>query len=776
MNTLVYRVTAGPRGPMSPAWLRRLFRGLMATAAFALLFGWLCGVTRLDLDQPLDYWGDALEMLSYFDQDYIANDFHTRLHAPFELDHASNSIYLYNALFQSNSNLMWLAHLVAGGSTIRTMNVAFLCTFVLAFMIAYWVCGRLGLATPFRFCSATLYALMPYHFARGDQHFFESCYYFTPLLALVIFQLWSARPLAHRWDGNGWRLDWRDRRAWLAVVLLAFFSSFHPYHQFFFAVLVACAAPLAALYRGNWRPLWIGFGLAIYALAVLVIKGAIAHHLITPELALSTNAQAISGYGEAEKYPLKIAQMLLPVQGHRWSALATLRATYDGANPLNNENGSTTLGFIGGLGLVACVLLALVPASRWRMSRAGKMGTLILIILLFASMGGISSLISIVSLVVLGPNSELTQTRGWNRMIIFIGFFAYFSAFWFLHRGLVALHQRWPALPRRALLWFAAAAVLAFALWDQVPFQLIHQQPGEYQGDRNFFARVEASVPENSRILQLPFLIHHWSGWLRPHIYYTDQLRPYLASKNLHFTYGGDLGSQQLQWLRAATALPADQAAAHLCTYGFAGVLLHRNMVENPAEIETPWAALLGAPALSSDDGIFAFFDLRNYCTQHAIKPLDMQAFKQTLEADLREGRHTVPGGALEHNIGHAQAQADGNIAWAASANEDGWLAFGPREPLAPGRYRAVFEFSSVATSLDHGALNLNISARGPLNGGSDVILGNVDLAASSQPAQASKDIAFTLPRDLTDVQYRVVKPRGVEATLRAVVVQRIGD
>lgn len=754
--------------------LGKALRALFALGAFALLFAWLCVPATFDMDQPVYYGGDGLETVSYFDHDYIANDSHTRLHAPFEQERPQAERRLFNALFQSNSNLIWLAHAVGGGEAVRSLNLAYLATYLLAFAIAYWTCRRLGLGNPYRFCAAALYALMPYHFLRGEQHFFESSYFLTPLLALLVLRLWSARPLSHRWSGSHWRFDWSNRQAGAAILLLVCFSSFHAYHQFFFAVLAACVAPLAALYRRSWRPLAIGWLLALLAVGVLVVKSKLTVALITPELSLAVNGQNISAYGEAEKYPLKLAQLVLPVEGHRWQPFAALRTLYDGANPLNNENSSTSLGLIGSLGLFGCLVVALLPAGRLRMSVAGKMGVVALLVFLFASMGGISSLISTASLVLLGPHAELTQTRGWNRMVIFLGFFAYFTAFWTLRWSLRRLGQRVPKVPTMFIAWPVTAAVFAFALWDQVPYKIAQQFDGHYLSDKKFFGTIEADLPPGSRIFQLPFVIHHLSGWVRPGVYYTDGLRPYIASKQLRFTYGGDRGTTQLQWLRSAAMLPPTEAASYLCAYGFAGVVVQRTMLEDAAALETPWTAVAGAAPRTSDDGVYSFFDLRPYCASHAIAPVDLREVKARLLEEASHGRHFIDGAALEHQVGQPHVDADGRtVEWTSPATETGWLAFGPREPLAPGRYRATFRFSQMQAIGEHGPVAMDIMAQGAAN---ETILSTRQVEPRPDTDPVDSVFTFAATRELADFQYRVYKPQGVDVRLTSVAIERIGD
>jgi len=749
--------------------LGKILRCVVALTAFIVLFYWMGNLGNLSIHRPFEYSGDALEKLAYQAHDYIANDFDTRMRAPFELSHPERTRYAYNALFQSDSNLIWIAKWIGGDGAAKILNLAYLLSFLFVFGSGYWTCGRLGLRDPYRFGAASLFALMPYHFQRAENHLLESTYYFVPLMILVMLEMWSARPLACRWRDDRWQFMWSDRRLWGALFLLTFLTSFNPYHQFFFSCLVASVAPFAAVYRKSWRPFLVGWGLAVFACAVLVVKHALAHHLSTPGLALGLNDQPISDYGGAERYPLKIVQMLLPVQGHRWGVLASLRQVYDAANPLNNENNTTTLGFVGGIGFLSCIALALAPAAKLRSSRAGKLGLIVLIAVLFASMGGFSSLISTVSEVVLGPRSLLTQARGWDRIVVFIGFAAYFSVFWLLQRGVATVESA--GWKRLALTWLAGSAVLAFALWDQVPYTIAQQHDGHFRSDQRFFGALQKRLPPDSRIFQLPFVVHHYSGFVLPGVYYTEMLRPYINTRNLHFTYGGDRLSVQAQWLRAASALSPDQAARYLCSYGFAGVLLQRNMLKGPAVLEEQWQSSLGTAPVVSEDGDYAFFPLASFCASHGISRVEMDLLKAKSLEQLKQGRQFLPGGAFAHLTGRVLLAPDDKIVISANQNEQGNIAYGPYETLNPGQYRAVFSFANISNDKHRGTVTIDVTIQ---TFGKEHVLTSATFQPASEMGPLQASLKFVVGRNDTNAQYRVVKSEGFGVEFLGVDIQRL--
>ena len=763
------------KGKLSWRSMRRVKQGMrlvLALATFTLLFYWLCGVGRVNIHHPFDYTGDAVEKLAYQVQDYLHNDFDTRMRAPFELATPENGRYVYNALFQSDSNLIWIAKLIGGGKPVKSLNLAYLFTFLLVFISGYWVCGRLGLSDPFRFCAASLFALMPYHFQRGEDHLLESTYYFVPFMVLLMLEVWSARPIACKWVEDRWKFTWRDRRMWYAFFLLAFLTSFNPYHQFFFACLVASAAPFAAVYRRNWRILIVGLALAGFACSVLVMRHTLTHFVSSPDLALGVTGQGITGYGQAELYPLKLAQLLLPVGEHRWGVLASIRDMYNVANPLNNENSTTTLGLVGSIGFLSCVVLALMPNRGAMLNQVARMGLITLIAILFGVMGGFSSLISTISNVVLGPYSMLTQARSWNRIAIFIGFFAYFTAFWLVQKSTAAVASRTSGGHAKSIVgWSICAAVFAFALWDQVPYKIDQQDDGHYVSDVQFFGGLESTLPKGAKIFQLPFVAHHWSAYVLPGVYYTQQLRPYVTSQTLSYTYGGDRGSLQSEWYYAATALPPVQAATYLCSYGFAGVLLQRNMVVDPSILEGGWSVALKASPQFSKDGDYSFFDIRSFCASHNVRQIDVQALKARLMAQLKSGKHFIPGGAFDHRIGNVELAPDGNIVITSPENEAGWLAFGPAEPLKRGKYRATFEFTNLRNSGDH-TLDIDINVHGYAT---PIVLNRLSFVPQSSDGVISKSIAFTVSDpSYSSFDYRVRKDAGMSVDFRGVQVERL--
>ncbi|MDQ1444664.1 MAG: hypothetical protein QOI20_1128, partial [Acidimicrobiaceae bacterium] len=68
------------------------------------------------------------------------------------------------------------------------VNVYFLATFGLAALTALWVLRWLGMSRPVSLVMSVLFAILPYHFMRGETHLFLAAYYGVPLATYLLFK------------------------------------------------------------------------------------------------------------------------------------------------------------------------------------------------------------------------------------------------------------------------------------------------------------------------------------------------------------------------------------------------------------------------------------------------------------------------------------------------------------------------------------------------------------------------------------------------------------
>ena len=193
--------------------------------------------------------------------------------------------------------------------------------------------------------------------------------------------------------------------------------------------------------------------------------------------------------GEADVYGLRIAQLILPVRWHRVEWLSDMKVDYN-TRPFINENDDASLGVIGSLGFLGLLwwLFFRKPEIR-RLSAEGVKGLynhlslLTGAALLLGTIGGFGSLVAFFG---------LPQIRAYNRLSIFIAFFALLAvALW-----LDGYSRRRLNSQRRRLVFHAALGlILILAMLDQISprFRPEHQRlTDEYMSDKVFVKKVES--------------------------------------------------------------------------------------------------------------------------------------------------------------------------------------------------------------------------------------------------------------------------------------------
>jgi phosphoglycerol transferase len=635
------------RPGLGRAFRGKFLRGCLATILFVVVFYATTRASKLNLHRPLSYWGDALEMSSYLGRDYVFNDLRERFFAPFGVEHASAVRYVLNFLFQPNSTLFLITYSVTR-DIVAALNLYYLATFPLIFCTAYWVYGRLKLSNPFRFGSASLYALMPFHFQRNVGHLMESSYFLVPVLAYVVMLALTARPYFHVYINGAWHLYWKEKRDWIFLGVAIFLSSINEYHQLFFMMLLPIGALAGSIRHRNPRIL-AGAAILLAGAAVAVVARTLLSALLNePGLGLSIIGAPISAYGGAEQFGLKMIQVILPVIGHRLDYFRHITGVYNEAHAIN-ENSAVALGLYGAIGFVYLVVhgaFAIIK-RRSNVTILDLCALLTLCCVLIATIGGISSVVATASALLLGPESILTQVRSYNRIIVFIAFFSYYACSVLVMRFVVRVSSRakgrWPRKAAVGIVWLP---IFILTLWDQVPFKLTNSKDGalRYASDKNFFAGIEAQLAPRSLIFQYPFNIHHFnvSGPPSYPYNYADGIRPYLNSRTLRFTYGGDRGSAQIAWLEATCALPPQRMIQRLCESGFSGIVVHRKLFATPAaaqEFEAQLTALT-LPLQESADQDFSFAPLDGFCAAKGITKLELAA--GPIKSDARTLRETI--------------------------------------------------------------------------------------------------------------------------------------
>jgi phosphoglycerol transferase len=497
------------------------------------------------------------------------------------------------------------------GDWATVINVFYLLGYSVVGLTAVFALRKLGASRPVAACGAIVYALLPYHWMRGEGHLFLSFYAMVPLLVLVAFWMdGRGVPLLGPQEGSAppkW--DLRSKRSIAALAICVVGAATGLYYAFFGAALIVFAGVRAAVRSRERRIALAGLTLAVTMGLVAIVQAAPNLVLAAP---LGRNpAGLVRNPGQAEVAGLKITQMFLPIDGHRVAAFARLKAVYRAglrqiSPTLDNEANMAALGILVALGFLVSLLAFAFAPSRGSpeggpdgMEMVRSAGFLNLCALLLATVGGFGAMVAVV----------LPQIRDYNRISIFIGFISIVALAVLADRFLAKRTGRWARAG-----WIAAlVAVTALAVLDQTPASLAvpMAQADQYRSDVALGAVLTSTLPAGTVVFQLPYMPYPEPGGPTFGMQDYDPMRGYLHVDGFRWSYGAMKGRADDAWQKATAALPPAEMVAAARARGFTAIWVQLNGYQDGGvAVRTALTGLLGEPAAVSGDGVFAVWKL----------------------------------------------------------------------------------------------------------------------------------------------------------------------
>lgn len=499
------------------------------------------------------------------------------------------------------------------------VNLVWLAGFPMTATAAWWAMHSLGLSRPMALTGAVLFSLLPYHFWRGESHLNLSAYFVVPLAAWMVLQVLRGSPFLPR-SGNPWQL--------LGMIAICFAVGLSGVYYSVMAMSLLLFASLISMISPNSRRA-AGHGLIATGLIGLALLLGYSPTLIYQADHGRNQEVAERTVAESEQYGLSLAQLVLPATNHRMNRLAELKAEYLGDSIAPSED-AQSLGFLGAAGFVWIIFVALAsirgsPKGLRAIER--QSGLAALAALIISTIGGISVLFALL----VAP-----EIRAWNRMSVFIGFFALVGFASLLSR----VDGRLRKMKQGTLLSAGVIAlVLLFGLWDQTPArwpdQFDHAElQRKYSQDAAFVKQVDDSFPEDSMLFQIPYL-EFPEGWPPPGTMDDyDPMKAYIHSDDLRWSYGAmkgraaDLGA-------CIKELPVRELVPVISAWGYAGLWIdlagyepgQRNRILSSAQKATR------SRPLRSEDSRIAVFDLSGV----AVRPEYREKLRLALPDDAAD-------------------------------------------------------------------------------------------------------------------------------------------
>lgn len=574
---------------------------LMYTVATILTLVILVGVMKLwhaDLTVPFSYNGDGIFTQAYIkgivdNGWFFTNQF---LGAPFGAN-------WYDYPSSDGLTLLWVKFLSLFIQQVGLIvNITYILTFVMTTITSLYVFRKFGISRTVSVCISLLYSFLPYHFFRGEAHFFLSIYFQVPLLIMIALWIINGEFASH--SENPIRIfDLCRQKTFLLSALICLLSSSMGLYYTFFACFFFLIAGLVT-FVGDKK---ISHIIATVMLISVMGCGVILN--IAPNLIYThnhgTNAKVANRSSvDSETYGLKITQLLLPVSGHRIELLAKDKAIYDANFPLVNENTSTTLGIIGSIGFVVLIAMAIlgtfVSLSR-EILILRQIAVLNLAATILATMGGFGTLFAII----ISP-----QIRGYNRIVVFIAFLSLFAVGVLIDKlcTLTSQYRKY-----RWVRFILPVIILAIGIYDQTTVNFIPDYKSirsSYENDVSFVSQIEHSVPKDSMIFQLPYVPFPENPPVNKMGDY-DLFRGYLHSQDIRWSYGTMKGRAGDNWYNDVSQQTSDEMLKTIILSGFNGLYIDRYGYKDQAnQLITDISQHLDEQPIYSDNQRLVFFNL----------------------------------------------------------------------------------------------------------------------------------------------------------------------
>lgn len=497
-------------------------------------------------------------------------------------------------------------------------NIFFLLSFPLCTLSALFVFQRIGLIYPFALAASILFSFLPYHFLRGTSHLFLASYYTVPLAIWLSYLVYENRISTNK-----------NKSISLLIYSLVciLIGSGGIYYAFFGSFFILLAGLISSMQ--NRKKSIIGYSLLFISIIFFSIVINILPSLILKFQQGDNLHVAHRGSSESEYYGLKIIQLLLPIEGDRIALLRKISHKYVKTGFLLNENSLASLGLLGSIGLIGLFLslfrsyvdrtIPRLPSFLAHLNLGG---------ILLATVGGFSSLFALL----ISP-----EIRCYNRISVFIGFFA-LAAFFFLIQQTL---KKWPKWENRRTYWYVATLLLAFGIFNQtsssysIKDRLLASKK-EYKRDAVFFNCITQTLAENSMVFQLPYMPFPEANTHNPHIFDYDHFKAPLHCEKIKWSFGAMPGRSPNEWLKETGSLAVPDMIEQLVYMGFNGIYINRNGYPDQAkELEVQLAHILHIDPIVSNNK--SFWNLNSY-----KQTLKMSQTAQQWEENLLRTKHSL--------------------------------------------------------------------------------------------------------------------------------------
>lgn len=533
--------------------------------------------------------------------------------------------------------LCWLT-----GDPVVAFNLFTWIGFPLIALASVFVLRRFGVSNFVAVGVSLLYAFLPYHLDKFNEHLFLASYYTAPLIVWIVVRVMVGDLPPAECSESG-RIATRIRSFLRAIgipVLVCIAVSASGIYYTMFAVGFLILAALSHL--GSTRK-WTGAGAAM-ALAGVLVAGFLANlaPAIRHRMQFGPNPFVSRSPAESNMFALRIADFLVPSPTHRLDWMASEGTRY------LQQFGPTVrpdVFVLSSLGLMASLALAWTFVCALRLRDADAAGVqqhalavLAVAAILIGSAGG------------LGPLFNFWVSpwvRVYSRLAVFVAFCALAVAALSLSRlNLFCEASGWR--PRFARLAFGLLVLLG--LYEQSGPKRVpdyERMATAFSADRQFVRSIESELPDNAMVFQLPYWAYPESASIHRSVSY-DLARPYIHSRRLHFSFGAAKGRETATLQESISRLSPSQMVEHLVAIGFDAIWIDRfGYADNADALVAALSKIVCESPRCSGDGRWAVLSLQ---------PARRRWKETHTEEEQTRFRQLARGGALSPTAVHRQS------------------------------------------------------------------------------------------------------------------------
>ena len=488
------------------------------------------------------------------------------------------------------------------------INVLLIVSFPLVAVMAYAAIRLMGLKSYLAIALAVSFTFIPWHWGRALGHLDLATLY-GAVAGVILARLVGSGRL------QGWLKteDKKQRRKYIAlIVVLVLTATWSAIYYAFFTGMMLLAAVLWRIAQGDRAKRLAAGAIPLAGVAIAAIIG------LLPSLLNRASNPDVANLGQRDpmdsvKYGGDLAISVLPapynslLSGYNnWIGGMFSQAPGEEQNLITNYGTWITS---------ACLIVFLIGLVNYARKRNLGLPTkldatprspltfiaylLVLMVLVFGPW----------SLNFLIVNWFLTQIRDWNRLLPLMLLLFILGA-----AGAIAgkdwTKREYVAIP-------IAVIILAITLIDSVlPWKplyddvarggrAIHDQAQHYE------AAVNAAIPENCGVLQLPIMIYPENGIAAPNLNDYEHFTVGLLNENKSWSYGGMRDTIASTWQLDYTNGINGFQVQDLKDKGFCAVHLDTRGFEDPQAIEGQLTNLFGNPVVTDLDGRWQLYKIK---------------------------------------------------------------------------------------------------------------------------------------------------------------------